>query len=935
MTKFIKLKTCLAHSNEFSYQFGTKRLCFQDAKNEKKETAPGEESAKKALDLSHLTPEEIKAVKAKYDNREEISLAFDAGELAKMKQELEAQKQKISSGPKNPDEALKKEDDKDKAESKPENPNPKKTSIGSGDKPKSETPEPDEANEAAKKFGGPHIPERAKDAMTGKEMMKEFEKCKNERQKRDLLLDQLAKGNVPESYRKGFQTVTVIKNGRKLEYRVAPSGFRFGTDDDFMEFPTNGPMAQALADATKTMLPTQWMVDQNYKYAKSKGQFVAFEGQVMTKEDTQFMRSPEFIQTHYDKFMGWAKQHNVDVQKMNGYFKQVVMQSPDQMAKGISHGFKEGNLDIYGGISAYRTIKNPDGTTMEVPHIIEPGHVAHDIYHDDYSQNFQAALPIAYVDDKPVKLEDVLTDKELAAHFGFPPLEKINKYHYGPEVAQAVARIKQMSSGKPIEEIDAGAYEESPKIKPEVSSAFTAISKEELAKGKVMWQYDYKIGASQGGHASFIKTNKDDIALVEYEGKEHQLKVDLDPEHITNKVPENYSPANAGKTKIIRPFGYVMLGYFMKNNLPFGSTVKFEYNGKKYVAQYQMHPADAGLDHDHPGVGLLVQNGQSEDETPLPQNEGTPNQLNPTPQNLESQSPGPQLPSQNPEPVAVSVKPTGGRRVRAVITSASRANRPADSNPQPLNPPETAQSALKPSSPEAPPIKTAEGREAPPTIPYTTLGDSITVGVEAQSRGSRIQLPYHNRPNPDSPGNPEQVGQNTRYMKNQLKSEVIPSLKENGIKVIVLGGGANEFLGVSLPNDEAANKIVKRTTDNFLSMWRDCHDNGLKVVAMTMPPFDRYIDHHYQGPERDRCYEVWQEINKFIMEHEGREGGPDKVVKAHEILGQQVGENWLIQDQYITQKPTNDSQRIHPLPSGYGAIAKEVEKAVNTLSDKS
>ena len=49
---------------------------------------------------------------------------------------------------------------------------------------------------------GPRIPERAKDALSAKEFEESYKKCGSNRACQEkLVLEQLAKGNVPNSYR--------------------------------------------------------------------------------------------------------------------------------------------------------------------------------------------------------------------------------------------------------------------------------------------------------------------------------------------------------------------------------------------------------------------------------------------------------------------------------------------------------------------------------------------------------------------------------------------------------------------------------------------------------------------------------------------------------------------------------------------------------------
>lgn len=281
---------------------------------------------------------------------------------------------------------------------------------------------------------GPRLPERAKDALTGTELMKKYGECKNDKEKQQLFLDQLHLGNVTESWRNGFRKVTVEKNGKKLEFMVAPGGLRFGTDKDFIEFPTNGPMAEAAAQAVGCTLPNQWMVDQSDNDAKKNAQFIPFKPQVFTYEDSLKMRSPEFIQNQNAHVTTYAAEHGIDLTKPTyGYFKHVVLQSPGQ--KGKNH------LDIYGGYYE-RLGKNGKGTG-ESGALVQPSGVRHDIDHDDYSQQALMVLDMGSYNGEPRPVREIIADPVIAKEFGFAVIPADQTYRLPDWMQQAVAQIKQ------------------------------------------------------------------------------------------------------------------------------------------------------------------------------------------------------------------------------------------------------------------------------------------------------------------------------------------------------------------------------------------------------------------------------------------------------------------------------------------------------------
>lgn len=229
-----------------------------------------------------------------------------------------------------------------------------------------------------------------------------------------------------------------------------------------------------------------------------------------------------------------------------------------------------------------------------------------------------------------------------------------------------------------------------------------------------------------------------------------------------------------------------------------------------------------------------------------------------------------------------------------------------------------------------PSSKPVEGIEGPPTIPYTSLGDSIIVGTDSFNRGKFVKLAYHARFNPPvRPGavpQPEMVGQQTKYMVDRLRDEVLPSIEKTGIKTIVLGGGGNDIHN-RLPTEDDYKKAYIEITKNLAEAYGLARGAGLHVVAITMPPFDRSIEQNFaDAAEKERHYRLWEEVNKFIVRQEGQPNGPHKVVQSHELLRDPEDPRKL------ATRYTDPRDKIHPNREGKKLLAAEIEKAVNGVS---
>jgi len=178
----------------------------------------------------------------------------------------------------------------------------------------------------------------------------------------------------------------------------------------------------------------------------------------------------------------------------------------------------------------------------------------------------------------------------------------------------------------------------------------------------------------------------------------------------------------------------------------------------------------------------------------------------------------------------------------------------------------------------------------------------------------------------ENPKNPEMVGKATQYMKDTLIGEVLPNVEKNGLKTIVIGGGANDILG-ALKTDEAKNKVEESIKANLGEIYQKCRQAGLNVIALTMPPFDLFIETRFKDPaEKARHYALWEAINAFIIGLEHSDNGPNIVVRAHELVGEQKPDGSWIRRQNLT---TPDG--LHMQPAGLKLVSDEIEKNINSL----
>lgn len=301
--------------------------------------------------------------------------------------------------------------------------------------------------EKALQEGGVKLPERAKDALSGTELKSRYEKCKTEKEKADLIMEQVAKGNFPDNFRM-FEPVNVNKNGRTAQFNVARRSVVFGTKEDSIEIPVDGPTAKAIADSLNCSLPSAWLVDEIEAEGKQNGQYARFFHQGDFAQEIRdskgkpldpkvlhddLARSPSFIWKRYEKVSEWAKAHGVDFDKLTyGYFKDITLPEP-----WLTDG---GRLEIKGGFYE----KGETGKPGERVQKLSEGTHAQGYY--DYSHGQRLVDGIVLIDGKPMLMADFMKDGELAKAFGFTARDIDTAYPYNKNLQQWVRKIKGASA---------------------------------------------------------------------------------------------------------------------------------------------------------------------------------------------------------------------------------------------------------------------------------------------------------------------------------------------------------------------------------------------------------------------------------------------------------------------------------------------------------
>ena len=164
-----------------------------------------------------------------------------------------------------------------------------------------------------------------------------------------LVLEQVAKGNMPDTWNR-WVTVTITgSKGTVVEFEVSPHGLRIGTTSDWVEVPLDGPHFAAAAEILGYRLATAWMVEQTYLQAKARGGAIhyfaadeiahsmGYKDWKRNAPDGRKMKDVGFFRQRSLLLRRWLESHHISGDTLvSGYFKSVVPPLAGLLANAVS-----------------------------------------------------------------------------------------------------------------------------------------------------------------------------------------------------------------------------------------------------------------------------------------------------------------------------------------------------------------------------------------------------------------------------------------------------------------------------------------------------------------------------------------------------------------------------------------------------------------------
>jgi len=230
------------------------------------------------------------------------------------------------------------------------------------------------------------IPPRPADALSGTEVAARLKTLPLEKREQ-FIQEQVAKGNIPESQRT-LERVTVKRQGadgkeHEITTYVMPDYVSLGSDKDSVRVPMTPMTAQKIGDQMNCSLPTRQMVNDIYGSAQRKPVFEGLQG-------TDAYRASGQAYVDHDAKMDKAMSGMGEGGIAAGHKKDIIIPAP------------EGKVGIYGGFDAKgQPIHNFKSH-------------AHGDFYVDYSHGARMVSNTVYVDGKPMPMDQVLRDPDLA-----------------------------------------------------------------------------------------------------------------------------------------------------------------------------------------------------------------------------------------------------------------------------------------------------------------------------------------------------------------------------------------------------------------------------------------------------------------------------------------------------------------------------------------
>lgn len=270
------------------------------------------------------------------------------------------------------------------------------------------------------------IPERPTSAKGGSELFREWglnrDMNAHQEELTRQIIQEIEKGNVPDSCR-NMRTITMQgKDGTKISFRTSAGYLAVGSNTDHVRVPLSGPMAKQIADHFGWVLPTASMAATTDAQADVQ---LRIGGETHTQYDLDHMADLEYARKHNERAQKALDKYMLDYNKRAKAAGQPEL-TASELSRRLIRGEKKnifiGQRSTAGGIGIGGLLDSRGNPIQpyQYPHSAEKGPKGEPGFHGDYSQSIainEAMVTPVTRDGKtlpPIHLYDALRDPNYA-----------------------------------------------------------------------------------------------------------------------------------------------------------------------------------------------------------------------------------------------------------------------------------------------------------------------------------------------------------------------------------------------------------------------------------------------------------------------------------------------------------------------------------------
>lgn len=246
-----------------------------------------------------------------------------------------------------------------------------------------------------------NFPSRPATALPGSAFTQSIMKMGPTTERDELIVREILRGNFPDFLRQ-LVPISINEKGNTIIYKAMPDYLSIGNNEDYVRVPVSGPSAQRIADAFNMLLPTPKISDQIWEKAKTRLAPKPLSGMSNIQLSGKNYTTQQFLSGKMSDTDAFDYHNKVIQEQLGQNHKPGDLVAGHKKDIVLSNDLEPGRLAIHG-------LHQKGGTPLQ------PGGISrHEANYKDYSHGVRLIDNDATLNDKPVKLSDVLKDPKYA-----------------------------------------------------------------------------------------------------------------------------------------------------------------------------------------------------------------------------------------------------------------------------------------------------------------------------------------------------------------------------------------------------------------------------------------------------------------------------------------------------------------------------------------